>query len=525
MITSLFGCQSRSAANRSAKNERPGNRAASATTRRRAAVFAGLALVAGALVPTAAVNADDHRPAHPAPSAANPTLDGPVTGGLGRPSLLLSNYPLSDVGYAETEYFFSGNATSYSNVGPLGSDGKWVAQPATSAAYKSRLVVVQPTNPGDFSGNVVIEWFNVSGGADGAPDWSMGHNQIVRNGDVYIGVSAQVVGVTALKATDAVRYGSLVHPGDSYSYDMFSQAGQAVRSQASTLLPGLLPKRLIAAGESQSAFRLTTYVNAIAPLVNVFDSYLINSRSGTSAALSQAPLTAIPAPSVVFIRDDSAFPVLTFQTETDVAGPLNYLPARQADSASFRLWEVAGTAHADAYLVKYFPDDNGGWASDLVQFASMTAPPSSITIGSFSLSCPVAFNTGQQHYIFQTALSDLTDWTRTGRPPRSMPRLDVNTSTVPATYVKDSVGNVRGGIRNPAVDAPIAVLSGLPPAGAPGFCVLFGQTIPLSPTQIGALYPTRHDFVKQWRRSVHDGLKNGYLLARDAEALAAVVGG
>jgi Alpha/beta hydrolase domain len=490
--------------------------------RRRVGVLAGLALVAGTLVPIGAVNAVVA--GHPAPSAANPLLDGPVTGGLGKPSLLLSNYPLADVGYAETEYFFSGNATSYSNVGPLGSDGKWTAQAATSAAYKSRLVVVQPIDAHRFSGNVVIEWFNVSGGADGAPDWSLGHNQLVRNGDVYIGVSAQVVGVTALKAIDATRYGSLVHPGDSYSYDMFSQAGQALRSQASTLLPGIHAKRFIAAGESQSAFRLTTYVNAIAPLVNVFDSYLINSRSGTGSALSQAPQAAIPAPAVVLIRDDSAFPVLTFQTETDVAGPLNYLPARQPDSSMFRLWEVAGTAHADAYLVKHFPDDNGSWASDLVQFAAMTAPPSSITIGTFSLSCPVAFNTGQQHYIFQTALSALTDWTQTGRPPRSMPRLEINTATTPPSYVKDSVGNVRGGIRNPAVDAPIAVLSGLPPASAPGFCVLFGQTMPLSPTQLSALYPKRNDFAQQWRRSVRDGLKNGYLLEADAEALLAVVG-
>jgi Alpha/beta hydrolase domain len=331
--------------------------------------------------------------------------------------------------------------------------------------------------------------------------------------------------VAALKATDAARYGSLVHPGDSYSYDMFSQAGQAVRSQVSMLLPGLQPKQFIAAGESQSAFRLTTYVNAIAPLVNVFDSYLINSRSGTSAALSQAPQANIPAPAVVFTRDDSVFPVLTFQTETDVAGPLNYLPARQADTKLFRLWEVAGTAHADAYLVKHFLDDNGSWASDLVQFAAMTAPPSSVTLGGFSLSCPVGFNTGQQHYIFQAALSALTDWTKTGKPPRSMPRLEVDTSTTPASYVKDSVGNVRGGVRNPAVDAPIAVLSGLPPAGAPGFCVLFGQTFPLTPVQISALYREQHDFVQQWRRSVRDGVKIGSLLKEDAEKLEAVVTG
>jgi len=463
---------------------------------------------------------------HPASSSAsNPTIEGPVTGGLGHPSLLLANYPLSDVGYVETEYFFSGTAASYGNVGSLGSDGKWTVLPATSADFKSRVVVVQPIDPGRFSGTVVIEWFNVSGGADGAPDWSLGHNEIVRSGHVYVGVSAQAVGVAALAAADAARYGSLLHPGDSYSYDMFSQAGQAVRAQASTLLPGLRPKEFIAAGESQSAFRMTTYVNAVAPLVNVFDSFLINSRSGTSAALSQAPHTDIPAPSVVFIRDDSAFPVLTFQTETDVAGPLNSLPARQPDSPTFRLWEVAGTAHADAYLVKHFPDDDGSLTSDLAQFAAMTEPPTSITLGGFSLTCPAPFNTGQQHYVFQAALRALTEWTRSGNPPRSMPLLEVDTSRTPPTYVKDDLGNVCGGIRNPAVDAPIAVLSGIAPVDAPGFCVLFGQTVPLTAGEISALYPTKNDFVQQWRRSVREGVKNGSLLREDADKLEAVVVG
>ncbi|MCU1345998.1 MAG: hypothetical protein JWL70_2264 [Acidimicrobiia bacterium] len=495
-------------------------------TRTRLAVVTAAALLAGGLAAVGGVVVAGAAPSppHPAPSAANPTLS-PVTGGLGTPSLIVANYPLSSVGYAESEYFFAGNASSYTSAAPLGSDGKWSVTPASSAAYKSRMVVLQPTDPHKFSGTVVVEWFNVSGGADGAPDWSFGHDEMVRSGDVYIGVAAQLVGTNAAKAADPVRYASLLHPGDSYSYDMFSQAGQAIRTQSSTLLPGLSVKRVIAAGESQSAFRLTTYVNAIAPLVNVFDSYFINSRSASSAALSQAPQAVVPAPPIVYIRDDfPRLPVLTFQTETDVAGPLNYLPARQDDSKSFRLWEVAGTSHADTYLVKQFVDDNGSWASDLQQFAVMMNPPSSIALGNFSLTCPVAFNTGQQHYVFQAALHDLIEWTRTGDAPDKMPRLEINTGTTPPSYVLDSNGNVKGGIRTPAVDAPLAKLSGLPPAGAPGFCVLFGQTIPFTPSQTSALYPTQDKFAKAWRESVRNGRKNGYLLREDADRLEDVVG-
>ncbi len=78
-----------------------------------------------------------------------------------------------------------------------------------------------------------MEWLNVSGGADAGPDWMLGHNELVREGFVWVGVSAQRVGVDALKSADptrgeAVRYANLSHPGDSYSYDIFSQAGQAI---------------------------------------------------------------------------------------------------------------------------------------------------------------------------------------------------------------------------------------------------------------------------------------------------------
>ena len=51
----------------------------------------------------------------------------------------------------------------------------------------------------------------------------------VRGGFAYVGVTAQAVGVASLKAWDPTRYSRLVHPGDAFSYDIYSQAIQAVR--------------------------------------------------------------------------------------------------------------------------------------------------------------------------------------------------------------------------------------------------------------------------------------------------------
>jgi hypothetical protein len=467
------------------------------------------------------------RPSHPAPSASVPSLQGPIPG---PDQSNFASYPLSQVGYRESEFFFSGTATAYTPKVPLTSDGKWSVQPGAQTPYKSRVIVLQPANPAKFNGTVVVEWFNVTSGFDAGVDWSFGHDEMIRSGDVYVGVSAQAVGVNQLKTSNPGRYGSLVHPGDSFSYDMFSQAGMAVRDLASQLLPGLHPKTVIADGESQSAFRLTTYVDAVAPLVNVFDGYLIHSRGGGSAPLSQAPQAAINTPSTVFIRDDLTVPVLNLQTETDVLGPLAFFPARQPDNGMFRLWEVAGTSHVDSYLTlqESLQDDNS-WGSDLTQFATMTSPPSGLTVtlpsGPLVLSCPGNLNTGEHHYVYQTALDDLIRWARAGIAPPHMARFEVDTSGAQPSYRLDQNGNVLGGVRTPAVDAPIATISGLPVAGAPSFCIFFGQTHPFTPSKLSALYPTHADFVHAWDKAVEHDLHAGSLLPADAQHLIDVVSG
>lgn len=456
---------------------------------------------------------------HPAPSAAIPAVQGPIPG---RPSIALSTIPLSQFGYSESEFFFSGTATSYSTASPLMSDGKWTAQPASSAPYKSRMIVVRPTNPAKFSGTVVVEWLNVTAGFDSAPDWQFGRNQMLRSGDVYVGVSAQASGVNQAKSSDPVRYASLVHPGDSFSYDIYSQAGMAIRDKASTVLSGLKSRIVIADGESQSAYRMVTYVDAVAPVNNVFDAYMIHSTGsgGDVAPLSEVPQAAIPTPDALRIRSDLTVPVLMFETETDVLGPLDYYPATQPDSPFFRLWEVAGTSHADAYEAIQAGSDDMTWASDANQFASMMSPPQSLSVAQITISCPEPFNTGEEHYVFDTAIQDLTSWTRTGLPPRKMPRFEISTSTTSPSYELDKSGNVLGGVRTPAVDAPVATLSGLP-GGGPQYCEFFGQTHPFTPSHMSALYPTHADFVRQWRLAVAQDLRAGYLLPADASRLAA----
>ena len=299
-------------------------------------------------------------------TAADPTVTGPILPSDGiQPPTLATTFPLAQLGYTQSEYFLSGTATSYvptavgcqstCTAGPL--NGQLSVTPHSTAPYTSRVVVFRPRNPNKFNGTVIVEWLNVTGGLDDAPDWVLTHNELIRDGFAWVGVSAQAVGVNALKTSDPARYGSLSHPGDSYSYDIFSQAGQAVWDNPEELLGGLTPQHVIAAGESQSAGRLTTYIDAVAPLVNVYDGYLVHSRIGTPSPLSQAPQPTVTVPTSIQFRTDISAPVFEFETETDVSGTTLY--DRQPNTNQFRLWEVAGGSHFDYYGLFVGPTDTG----------------------------------------------------------------------------------------------------------------------------------------------------------------------
>lgn len=455
--------------------------------------------------------------------APSPKVSGPVTGGNGVPVVFSGqpadrlvgreSFDLASVGYTQEEFFLEGTADAYSPVAgsSLTSDGRWTVEPTSQAEFATRVVVNRPTDPRDFNGTVVVEWLNVSGGSDASPDWMHTHVELIRRGYAWVGVSAQAVGLNALKGGppggDPARYASVAHPGDSYSYDMFSQAGQAIRDEADLVLGGLRPERLIAAGESQSAGRLVTYIDAVHPLVQVYDGFLVHSRSASAAPLAQPPLMPVPAPTPTLVRDDLDAPVLVFNTETDTGS----LQARQPDSPTYRLWEVAGTAHFDQYGLMTGATDTGERASVAAWFDTMLHPTNQPNPG---FSCALPINTGPQTFVLRSAVAHLDRWITRGTPPPTAPRWET-TSLAPVRYVLDADGNVRGGIRTPAVDAPVATLSGLGQTGTT-FCFLFGTTTPLTPDRLDALYGDHGGFVRAWTRATLEATRSGFLRPEDA---------
>lgn len=454
-------------------------------------LVAMLATALTALPASAERETDEHS------RVATATVSGPVSGGKGSPFTVDDTSQLPAFGYVQQEYFVEGDAQAYGKVGTWTTNGEWRATPTTSAHYKTRLLVRRPSDPKKFNGTVVVEWHNVSAGFDAGPDWTYGRAELLRSGSAWVGVSAQLAGVDGpggiaglapLKKSDPERYGSLVHPGDVYSYDIFSQAGQAVRRPAGLKLLGdLRPRRVLAAGESQSAFRLVTYVNAVDPIARLYDGFLIHSRFDSGAPISNGPAGAVPSPSR--IRTDLRVPVLVFQSETDV---LRQWRARQPDNRLFRQWEVAGTSHADSYLV----------------------PAAALPL----LGCTTRINEGPEHWILHTALAALRRWVADDdfRPPHS-PRIVLDGN---GAVVRDEFGNARGGIRTPQLDVPIATLSGQNPDS--GFCSLFGQTVPFSQQTLESLYPTHDTYVKKFERATDRADDRRFLLPVDAREIVAI---
>jgi hypothetical protein len=470
-------------------------------------------LLAATLLP--ACGSDDDP--GPAPQETDTRPPGPtgdaslLTGGNGINLAAGRSQPLPS-GWVEEEFALEGTAAAYVSEGNLPADGTFVLREDATADYRTRIVVRRPGSAASFSGTVVVEWLNVSGGLDANPDFVYLADELYRKGHAWVGVSAQRLGIEGgpvlittpasdgsgagkgLRVLDPARYGELHHPGDAFGYDIFTQVARTLR--AGGVLGPLAPTRILAAGESQSAFMLTTYANGVHPIVQQYDGFFVHSRGGSAAPLGTAGssidlVTAISGSATRF-RTDQKTPILVLQTEGDMLSVIGYFPARQDDAEHLRVWEVAGTAHADAYLV-----------GD----------------GAIDFGCADPINTGPTHLIAKAALRHLDGWARGGAAAPEGPRLQIESSGATPVLLRDQDGIALGGIRTPQVDAPVNVLSGETSPGGPIACILFGSTKPLPAERIAARYASPDAYLEAYRQAADATIRGGFVLEEDRAAL------
>jgi len=432
----------------------------------------------------------------------NPTVTGPIAstavpGDASRNYVFFaSEHPLAVNGYIEEEYFIEGTANTYNT--PTGATGSILT---TGNPYKTRIVVRRPADKSKFNGTVLVEWVNVTNGFDAENLWFFAWEHVLRSGYAWVGVSAQRVGVERLKTWNATRYGTLNISSDAVSYDAFSQAVQAIRSPGKGIdvLGGLKPKTVIATGESQSAQRLSVYINSIMPLGNVVDGVLLLSTFGQA------------------IRTDPAAPIQKVLFEWDLQ--TGDAAIRQPDTALFHTWEVAGTAHVDHHLrLSREPLE----LRDLLVSSEANLVPT-CTVPHIGSRVP-------NHYVVDAAIDHMVRWVTKGKQPPAAPRMEIASfgTNGSALIARDQYGMAKGGIRLSQIEVPTAINVGQTTGG--GACPRWGYNLPFDLATLDSLYPSRGQYLDQVFRVTGDNLRKGYILAPDAaqtlrDAMETEVGG
>src|SRR3954463_8707229 len=428
------------------------------------------------------------------PTVPNPIVTGPIQGGIRGGAYNRSRFPLTD-GYVEQEYFFQGVARA--------ADG-------TTAPYKSRILVRRPSDPSHFNGSVILDWDNVTVPDDTDVGWLPMHNTIMKRGFVYVAVAAQQLSIEAspiaLKQYDPVRYGSLSHPGDDYSFDIFSQAAEAVIEKIEpndtnpnakgVVLGDLLPEvtRRIGIGASQSGSRLHDYINSWAAKAGVFEGFIPELASPTGI-------------------NRELVPILWLNSQSEVK-PTTVEP----DSGLFRMWEMSGSAHAPHDYSQY---QNSGYVYHETNGNVDTYDrDEGVAWGYQNKPGDCGLNNYEPGYEYSAALVTIDDWVRTGQAPpiNSATRADRKGGAL--HY--DDMSNLVGGIRSPIIDVPIAkYYAGVaPPNGSTcsqtGALPLVGGNEMMTAAELKAKYGTSAKYAARFEAALKSAVAHGWVLPEGA---------
>jgi Alpha/beta hydrolase domain len=365
--------------------------------------------------------------------------------------------------------------------------------------------------------------------------WAIHHDEIVRQGDAWVGITAKPIAVVTLKTFDPQRYAALswknplpvddpkncTVQGDTTKetenglvWDMHTQVAQWLRSTdaSNPFRYGegrSRADRLYGWGYSQTGGFLFTYINAIQPLVvakygkPVIDGYIVAVISGPSPISQCGERVPVGDPRRQ-IRNAVA-PVIHVMSQSDY---LAWVPNRREDSDAapdqYRHYDIAGSGHAT-------PDELWFAArpEDIVK-GGRTPPTLNCDQGPRSrFPSPIGFNA-----IYR----NLKTWVEDGVPPPPSQNIEV----VDGKAVLDAHGNVKGGVRSPFLDVPTSTWNGN--STGLSFCRIAGHEIPLTPPQLAALYPSQAAYEAAFRDRTDELVAARFITPEDGAVLKARAG-
>ncbi len=392
----------------------------------------------------------------------------PLEGGNG-PFAVFAGNPrdLGDAGYVETELAAAGTATSFAADGDLTGDGRWTVRPDTTADFTTRVLIRRPADPAAFNGTLVVEWFNVTVGMDtgaalvgGRRRDPPGRLRLRRGlgpaGRHHGGQGGHRHGRPGrpgrLRGTDPERYGSLNHPGDAFSYDIFSQIGRTLRGPDSPLTdlapPAVHRRRSVAVGVPHGDLRQRR-----APEGRRLRR-LLHPQPGSGGGQARRWRE---------VSEALSGPAVRIRTDVDRARPHHRGRGRPGPvpSATPRPANPMTTTSG-----------SGRWPAPRTPTVTRSAQAMADLIPS-----PKPINAGPAHYLLASAPATAHQLGDRRRTAGGAARIEIAED---GSVVRDEQGNARGGIRTPPVDVPAATLSG-DPVGEEILFQLFGSTTTFEP--------------------------------------------
>ena len=455
---------------------------------------------------------------------------------------------LDPVGYVEDEYFLAGNANVYDWAG---ADHK-VKVVAGPGHYVTRILVMRPRDAKRFGGNVEVTVLNASLNLDfgGPSDFA----RMVKQGDVWIGITTKAVTANALKKFDPKRYASLdwSNPAppearcaqptmiptymaggkealaamaksgaqsswpeyeDGLVWDMLGQLGLLLKSdQRDQILPGFSQPSVYMSGVSQSSIYIRTWVAGFHKLYRqpngkpVYDGYLgivgpamIRMNQCAADIPLEDPIQKLTPPDVPFISISSEGEMwqARFTHQPDVFTHTGGLVSYEVTGGSHQAGDVPGRA----------PDTVSFAAVQDMMKAGMKMP----AMANLNTMLPK----GAEHndFVWQPlvrgAFHNLEVWSHEGiRPPRA-PGIAVGPDH---EIERDANGNAIGGLRMPYIDVPTATHRGYLTVG--GFGGVMGAKTPFTPEKLKELYPDHAAYVAKFSAAT-DRLVAGRWISAD----------
>ena len=199
---------------------------------------------------------------------------------------------------------------------------------------------------------------------------------------------------------------------------------------------------------------------------------------------------------------DIDVPVISVAAQGEVRDSMK---VRKPDSddpkGRYRLYEIAGAAHIDAFAYTGFPSFN---EQNLLGLAQGTPD------WPFNLKCDPEIPLSHQPLLMYAFHGAFRNWSGCERHCTSQGR---EIETKDGALVMDEFGNAVGGVRNPWVDAPLE--TSRDHQSGPGTCRESGHTVPFEAARISSLYPSAKDRASKVNNSVDRAVSARYFTQTD----------